>query len=402
MSIFLARQGIYDRKSNVVAYELLYRNSEKNTFPIHIDEGYSTIKLMSNIAMIGIYEITNGRKAFINYPKNIIKTGLTTFFPKENIVIEVLESVELTEEIIVSLKSLKEMGYEIALDDVVDADRIDGFIDVIDIIKIDFKSTSKKIRKTIVNKIKDYNIRLLAEKVETQEEYQEAYEDNYDYFQGYYFNKPILLKDKDMSINKRIYSMIMLELMKEDFDINTVEDIIKSDTTLTYKLLKFLNCGYFGFLAPIKSVKQAITLLGRNKLRRWILLIAVSKVSNDEESINNTIIRGRFCEIIQEEINPEKSQKAFLVGLFSNLDMSMGKDMNTVLKGINLDSEIRDALMGKENTLGDILNLIKCYETLNFNEIAESCKKLNIKKETLAIKYVEALKWSTNLLNNIV
>ena len=176
MSIFLARQGIYDRKSNVVAYELLYRNSEKNTFPIHIDEGYSTIKLMSNIAMIGIYEITNGRKAFINYPKNIIKTGLTTFFPKENIVIEVLESVELTEEIIVSLKSLKEMGYEIALDDVVDADRIDGFIDVIDIIKIDFKSTSKKIRKTIVNKIKDSNIRLLAEKVETKEEYQEAYE----------------------------------------------------------------------------------------------------------------------------------------------------------------------------------------------------------------------------------
>ena len=402
MSIFLARQGIYDRKSNVVAYELLYRNSEKNTFPIHIDEGYSTIKLMSNIAMIGIYEITNGRKAFINYPKNIIKTGLTTFFPKENIVIEVLESVELTEEIIVSLKSLKEMGYEIALDDVVDADRIDGFIDVIDIIKIDFKSTSKKIRKTIVNKIKDYNIRLLAEKVETQEEYQEAYEDNYDYFQGYYFNKPILLKEKDMSINKRIYSMIMLELMKEDFNINNIEDIIKSDTTLTYKLLKFLNCRYFGFLAPIKSLRQAIALLGRNKLRRWTLLIAVSEVSNDEENINKTIIRGRFCEIIQEEINPEKSQKAFLVGLFSNLDISMSKDMDVALKGINLDSEIRDALMGKENTLGDILNLIKCYETLNFNEIAESCKKLNIKKETLAIKYVEALKWSTNLLNNIV
>ena len=402
MSIFLARQGIYDRKSNVVAYELLYRNSEKNTFPIHIDEGYSTIKLMSNIAMIGIYEITNGRKAFINYPKNIIKTGLTTFFPKENIVIEVLESVELTEEIIVSLKSLKEMGYEIALDDVIDADRIDGFIDVIDLIKIDFKSTSKKIRKTIVNKIKDYNIRLLAEKVETQEEYQEAYEDNYDYFQGYYFNKPILLKEKDMSINKRIYSMIMLELMKEDFNINNIEDIIKSDTTLTYKLLKFLNCRYFGFLAPIKSVRQAIALLGRNKLRRWTLLIAVSEVSNDEENINKTIIRGRFCEIIQEEINPEKSQKAFLVGLFSNLDISMSKDMDVALKGINLDSEIRDALMGKENTLGDILNLIKCYETLNFNEIDESCKKLNIKKETLAIKYVEALKWSTNLLNNIV
>lgn len=198
MSIFLARQGIYDRKSNIIAYELLYRNSDKNIFPSHVDEGYSTVKLMSNIAMVGIYEITNGRKAFINYPEKIIKTELTTFFPKENIVIEVLESVELTEEIIKSLKALKEMGYEIALDDVVNVERIDGFIEVIDLIKIDFKSTDKEMRKAIVDKIKEYNIRLLAEKVETEEEYKEAYENNYDYFQGYYFNKPFLLKDNDI------------------------------------------------------------------------------------------------------------------------------------------------------------------------------------------------------------
>lgn len=401
MSIFLARQGIYDRKSNIIAYELLYRNSDKNIFPSHVDEGYSTVKLMSNIAMVGIYEITNGRKAFINYPEKIIKTELTTFFPKENIVIEVLESVELTEEIIKSLKALKEMGYEIALDDVVNVERIDGFIEVIDLIKIDFKSTDKEMRKAIVDKIKEYNIRLLAEKVETEEEYKEAYENNYDYFQGYYFNKPFLLKDNDMSINKRIYSQMIRELLKEDFEINKIEELMKSDTTLAYKLLKFLNCGYFGFLVQIKSIRQAIALLGRNQLRRWTLLIAVSEVSDDDESINKTIIRGRFCEIIQEEIEKEKSQKAFLVGLFSNLDVSMNKEMDTILKGINLDREIIEALTGKDNILKDILDLIKSYERLDLYEITRICSKLNIKKETLAMKYIECLKWANELLDNI-
>ena len=401
MSIFLARQGIYDRKSNIIAYELLYRNSDKNIFPSHVDEGYSTVKLMSNIAMVGIYEITNGRKAFINYPEKIIKTELTTFFPKENIVIEVLESVELTEEIIKSLKALKEMGYEIALDDVVNVERIDGFIEVIDLIKIDFKSTDKEMRKAIVDKIKKYNIRLLAEKVETEEEYKEAYENNYDYFQGYYFNKPFLLKDNDMSINKRIYSQMIREPLKEDFEINKIEELMKSDTTLAYKLLKFLNCGYFGFLVQIKSIRQAIALLGRNQLRRWTLLIAVSEVSDDDESINKTIIRGRFCEIIQEEIEKEKSQKAFLVGLFSNLDVSMNKEMDTILKGINLDREIIEALTGKDNILKDILDLIKSYERLDLYEITRICSKLNIKKETLAMKYIECLKWANELLDNI-
>lgn len=401
MSIFLARQGIYDRNSDVVAYELLYRNSNENTFPIHVNQGYSTIKLMSNIAMVGIYEITNGRKAFINYPEEIIKNGLTTIFSKEKIVIEVLETVELTDDIIKNLKNLKTLGYEIALDDVVNEERLDGFMDIIDIIKIDFKQTTPEDRKRIVEKIQENNIMLLAEKIETQEEYKEAYENGYDYFQGYYFNKPLLLKDKDMRVNRRIYSMIMLELMKDDFDIDYIENIIKSDMTLSFKLLKFLNCGYFGFLAPITSIRHAIALIGKKELRRWTLLIAVSEISDDEESINKTIIRGKFCEIIHEKISPDNSQKAFLVGLFSNLDVSMDKDMDKILKGINIDNDIKEALLGKSNTLKDILDIIKYYEKLNFREITKICTKLNIEKETLAVTYIEALKWSTKLLNSV-
>lgn len=198
MNVFLAKQAIYNVEKNIVGYELLHRNSYKNKYDLKIEQSKATIEMIRNFKLIGNEKLTSGKRAFINFPENSIINKEYSVLNKNSVVIEILEDVNPDKEVLLEIKNIKEQGYTTALDDVSNEILYEKFLDLIDIYKVDFIKTSKEERNGILKKIKKINgkAKFLAEKVENTEQYKEAIECGYDYFQGYYFNKPEIINEK--------------------------------------------------------------------------------------------------------------------------------------------------------------------------------------------------------------
>ncbi|VYU26405.1 EAL domain-containing protein [Clostridium tertium] len=398
MEIFIARQGIYDINGKVVAYELLYRNSIKNNYDSEVEDERATYQVIENISSFGLDVLTEDKRAFVNFSEQVIKDNLATLLPKDNVVIEVLETVNPSQEIIHKLISLKELGYNIALDDVICLDYIKKFIEVVDIVKIDFILSTKEERQEIATYCKDNNIKILAEKIETKEDLLEAKELGCDFFQGYYYSKPSVFLGKDISIKNTSIFMLLVELVRDDYNLDKVDYIMKTDVALTYKFLRFINSSYFNFLQEIKSIKQAIMLIGKGELRKWLSILSVSEMSpQNEEYTKNIIIRARFCEEIARTIKLKDSPSAFMVGLFYNIDEMIEKDINYVVKTLPLNREIKRALLGEKNIYRNILELSLAYENLEKEKIEEYCKKLRINEGELLDLYYKSLEWGRNI-----
>lgn len=395
MDIFIARQGIYDINNNVIAYELLYRDSLKNSFNPLIEENEATYSVIQNISSFGLDNLTDNKKAFVNFPEELIKKNTATLLPSNKVVIEILENVKPTKEVIDNLAYLKNMGYSIALDDVDNFKNIINFIGVIDIVKVDFRLANKEERRIIELICKKYKIDLLAEKIETREELEEAKELGYKYFQGYYYSKPSVFLGKDLSVKNTSIFMLLAELLKEEFDIDKVESIMKNDIALTYKFLKFINSAYFNFLQEVKSIKQAIVLIGREELRKWLSIMTFVRMSSENnEYAKNTIIRAKLCEEIAREIKCKEEASAFMVGLFSNIHMMIEKDVEYVVETLPLNIQIKNALLGKDNLLKDILDITIAYENMDKEEIIRLSEKMNINKSKLVELYYKSIEWS--------
>ncbi|WP_308779705.1 HDOD domain-containing protein [uncultured Clostridium sp.] len=400
MDIFIARQGIYDKNGKVVAYELLYRNSMENSYNPLIEDEVSTYKVIENISSFGLDILTNKKRAFVNFSEALIMKDIATLLPKENVVIEVLETVNPSEEIINKLLSLKDLGYYIALDDVVEVEHIVKFIGVIDIVKVDFRLATSEARKKIAYICNKYNIDMLAEKVETSEELNEAKGLGYIYFQGYYYSKPSIFLGKDIAVKNTSIFMLLVELIKENYDIDKVEYIMKTDVALTYKFLKFINSSYFNFLQEIKSIRQAIILIGREELRKWLSILTVVEMSSINDGYANIIIiRAKFCEEIANIISPNYAPQAFMVGLFSNMHQMIEKNIDYVVKELPLNSEIKNALLGEQNVLKDILDLALAYENVDSDKITEMRKKMSINEDLLWRIYSKSIERCSNIDN---
>ena len=401
MDIFLARQAIFDSNNKSVAYELLFRNSKENKFDFSVDADTATMKLISNCMSLGLGQLTNDKRAFINFTNGLIKNGYPSVLPKECIVVEILESVKPTKEILFELNKLKANGYMIALDDVVSQSKYWEFGKIIDIYKIDFRASTKEERVSIVKGIRVLNpeAELLAEKVETYEEYEEAQINEYAYTQGYYFSKPLMMSGKDMPIRNRTCFNIMAELLNNDFNVNKIEKIIKSDVSISYKLIRMLNSASFSFNQKITSIKQAIMLIGKEELNKWLTITAMSEMEseNDNEITTSTIIRARFCEMIAEQVNPLIKSKCFMCGLFSNLDTFIQKEMSEIVEELPIDDELKAALIGEENEVHSILHLVEAYEKVDNKRIEELCKKVKIQKNLLVKLYVNSINWERKL-----
>lgn len=398
MDIFIARQGIYDVNNNVIAYELLYRDSLKNNFNPLVEENEATYSVIQNISSFGLDNLTDNKKAFVNFTSELIKENIATLLPNDKVIVEILENVKPTSDIIKNLIKLKDLGYVIALDDIDDFKSILNFIGIVDIVKVDFRLTNREIRKNIEFICKKYSIDLLAEKIETKEELQEAKKLGYKYFQGYYYSKPSIFLGKDLSVKNTSIFMLLAELLKEEFNIDKVESIMKNDIALTYKFLKFINSSYFNFLQEVKSIKQAIILIGKDELKKWLSIITFVRMSSENnEYAKNIIIRAKLCEEIAREINYKEEAYAFMVGLFSNIHMMIERDVEYVVKTLPLNIEIKSALLGNENILKNILDISIAYENIDKEEILRLSEKINIDTNKLVELYYKSIEWSDKI-----
>ena len=401
MDVFVARQPIFDIDQAVYGYELLYRDGIDNYYK-HIDGDVATSEVLnSSFFLIGLDSLTNCRRAFINFTTNLIENEIPTIFDKQLIVIEVLEDIKLRPGVIDACRKLKEKGYTIALDDFVFEAKYLSLLDIADIIKIDFLATSRKEREQVANIALKKGIIILAEKVETREEFEEAVELGCTYFQGYFFSKPVVMSGKDLPISPANYFNILEELHTSEPDLNRIAIILERDLSLSYKLLKLINSAAFSIRGKIDSIKNAVTMLGINEFEKWINLIILKELgaNKPKEIIRLSIIRAKFCELIAQELEQvEEKSKFFITGMFSLLDVLMNDKLENLLTELPITEDIKSALLKREGIFGRVFNLVLAYEKAKWNKVSQKANRLNLPEEKIADVYKKAIRWCDNIL----
>lgn len=399
MDIFVARQPIFNRENKVVAYELLYRNSFNNFFDESVTSSKATAILITNSYLnIGMKNLVEDKIAFINFDQTLINNEIPTILDKDKVVIEVLEDVVPDREILSNLIDLKKKGYTLALDDFCMEYEYMNTVPLYDIIKVDFikakLSGAEEIIKTF--KAKNKNIKFLAEKVETREEYDKAFEMGYDYFQGYFFSKPQVVKSKSTAGMKVQYLKIQAEMQKKEPDFGVIEKIIESDVDLSYKILKLVNT--FSLVSEVSSIRHAISILGLKEIDKWINYVMIENFTNDEPSdlVKASVIRSKFAELIAYNSNRiDQKYQAALAGLFSLIDVILGKNMEDVLSEIPMAEDIKKALLGDETSyLYPVINIVLSYERAEWDSIDKSCKQIKLYINEIPDLYYKSIKWA--------
>lgn len=399
---FIGRQAILDQKKNVYAYEILFRSGLKNAFDPSLDGNVATQSVMVNTMLdFGMKKLVSDKKAFINFTEKNLLNRAPQLLPADSIVVEILETVQPTPAILEAVQELKDEGYKIALDDFVLLPGYEPLIDMADIIKVDFRITEDPEERKRLREILPGHVRLLAEKIETEEEFHQALEYGYVLFQGYFFCKPVVLHKKKLTSNALSQIRLLKEVNRQDFDFSAIINVISSDTNLVHKLLTYINSVGIGLTYHISNLRQAAVLLGAGGMRRWVTLISLQTFSEDKppELFTISLLRAKFCELIAHEIKrPDLTpDTGFLLGMFSLLDVLLSQPMEEVLKEVGLSSELNAALLGEDNILRHVLDLVIAYEQGDWDKVIACCRRENIPVEHLQPCYDEVLKWYNTL-----
>ncbi|MHC1724008.1 MAG: EAL and HDOD domain-containing protein [Aminipila sp.] len=401
MLIYIARQPIFDRLKDVVAYELLYRDPETQTANIEDADAATNSVLMGSTLIATFEKLVDGKRAYINFTKNLINDGTPFLFSKDYMTIEILEDIIPDDNFMQRLLELKEKGYTLALDDFTINYAYPEVIDIVDIIKVDFLLTSPADQIEIIKKYKRPGLKFLAEKVETSKDFDRAKSVGYDYFQGYYFSKPSIFKYKDInSIGTSHFEMI--KVLNSPFpNYTNLASIVEKDVSLTYKLFKFANSPIYGGIEQISTVRKALVRLGFSNIRKWMYLIVLRSMSlgQSDEVVCVSLQRAKMLEMIAVDCGlGKRAPECFLVGLFSMLDVLMNKPLEKVLEDLPLPDETKDAIIYRTNSLGLPLQLALAYEKGDWNEVERLCKLLKLKPMDILSTYLESVKWANEII----
>jgi c-di-GMP-related signal transduction protein len=315
--------------------------------------------------------------------------------------VEILENIDPGEEVIAACNELKRAGYCLVLDDFVWADIDSPFLDVVDIVKVDYSQTDPEQRRLIPLRVRPEKIKFLAEKVETAEEFNQALEWNYSYFQGYFFRRPVIHSTSVVTGSKLVYLRVLDEVSKPDAEISDIENVVKQDVSLSYGLLRFINSAYFGLYERIRSVRQALTLLGINEVKKWISLTVLSGLSADkpEELVVASLVRARSCERLAQEVGlADRSAELFLMGMFSMIDAIIDKPMSDVLSSLPLTEDVKIALMGGENRFRDVYETFLAYEGGEWGRFSRYSSTLGIDENAMPSIFHDSVKWVDQVL----
>lgn len=395
---FIGRQAILDQQKNVYAYEILFRSGLKNAFDPNLDGNVATQSVMVNAMLdFGMNKLVSDKRAFINFTEQNLLTRAPKLLPSETVVVEILENVQPTSEILEVVKELKEAGYKIALDDFVLLPGYEPLIEMADIIKVDFRITNSPEERKKMREILPKHVRLLAEKIETEEEFQQALTYGYVLFQGYFFCKPTILQQKRLTSNALSKMRLLREINRQNVDFSAITGVISSDTNLVHKLLTYINSAGVGLANHVSNLKQATVLLGASGVRRWVTLVSLQTFSEDKppELFTLSLMRAKFCELIAAKLKRPglTADTGFLLGMFSLLDVLLNLPMEEVLKEVNLSDELTDALLGKDNDLRRLLDLVIAYEKGDWDTVIAYCERENLSPEFLQPTYDNVLEW---------
>ncbi len=401
--MYIARQAIFDRDLKVYAYELLYRaNKDANTFG-GASSNVATASVIAGTFENGVGLIADKKKAFINFDEEMLFSDLPYLLKPNELVIENLETVQGTPSVVKRIKKLRRDGYSIALDDFVHSYDEYPLVQYANIIKYDLLATPLDSIEGDVKKALYAGKIVLAEKVETRQEFERAKEMGFHLFQGYFFQKPQTVGQSDDKVSYAThYALIMSELNKREPSYNKLAEIFQTNTDLAYRMMKI--SGSKSDSKDIRSIKKALTFLGLNELRMWTSALMIRDMGKNKPSelMRLSLIRGRFAELLtQRKFFAISSSESFMLGLFSTIDAFMDKKMEDILLDLPFSDDCKNALLRKDGSMSGLLDFILDYEAGSISSNARY--PLFTEKEMIDIFkiYMLAVKWGTDLYNSI-
>ena len=397
MDVFLARQPIFDRDMNVYAYELLFRRGSGENFFDAVDQERASTEVLTNgFFSMDIQQVASGKRVFVNFTQELLLSGLAHLLPKDLLTVEILETVEPIPTVVQACEKLASAGYSLALDDFVFAAKYQPLIDLTDIIKLDFLNSTKQQREKLFRSQVPGRVKLLAEKVETQAMLDEATAAGCVYFQGYFFSKPVILSGKDIAHSQIARLQLLQEIQNSELDWTILEDIFRREVGLSYKLLKYINSPVFGLRGQVASIAHAMKMLGQREMAKWLMLVVFRSLGEQKpaEVMTTAVIRARFGELLAQQVDlPVLPATVFLTGLFSLLDVFLGRPMEELIREMPIDAKVRAVLSGEPGPATELHRLVLAYEKGDWPSVVSRAALFGIKGSTVAKAYSGSLAW---------
>jgi EAL and modified HD-GYP domain-containing signal transduction protein len=396
---YVARQPILDVRGRVHAYELLFRAGPEAGF--RGDGDLATRTMLDNTVMFGLEKLTCGLPAFVNCTGESLTDDLVHVLPPNMTVLEILETLEPTPDLVAACRKLKAAGFRLALDDFIWHQKFEPLVKLADYIKVDFSLTGAAERKLLLQRLRGMEVVLLAEKVETPQEYRQACDEGFTLFQGYYFCRPTLLQNRKVPANKLSQFEILQMMSSDDLDLRQLTRLVKRDASLTYRLLRLVNSPMCAMRLEVKSIQSALLAVGEQSFRRIATLAITSELNGNQprEILRMAFVRARFCELAAPLYRLDATEQ-FLMGLASLLPAMLCVPMTELTPGLPLRKEIRQALEGAATGERGLLAWVECHERAEWNTCDGVAETLGLKRDHLMRCYTEAMGWAEDALKH--
>jgi c-di-GMP-related signal transduction protein len=396
---FVARQPILDRSQNVFGYEILFRNGVENYF--HADPDLAARSTLDSSLLFGINTLCDNRLAFVNCTRDVLFKDLITLLPPNQTVAEILETVEPEDRVIAACKRLKSFGYMIALDDFAPNDPRIPLCEFADIIKVDIRTTQLEERAGMMRRFGSPTCKLLAEKLETPQEFHQARDMGFVYFQGYFFCRPEIVVGREVPASRLHYVRLLEMVSRREIDLRELEKMLKQEASISYRLLRHLNSPLFGLALEVKSIRHAMAVLGEREMRRWIRLVVTVGAAEQKcsELVLMGLARARFCELLSNRL--QSNSDLFLMGLLSIMNAILEISPEVLLEQLPVEREVKAALLGQQSSLRPLYQLMLAQEAGEWTQSSALAKQLKLTDEEVASTWWQALQWAQEATSGV-
>ena len=391
---FVARQPIFDRQRRLFGYELLFRDSWENSFGA-VDADLACRTTLDSTLLMGLEFLCEKSVAFINCTRESLLQDYMTLLPRERVVLEILETVQPEPEILQACAALRNAGYRLALDDFIANDPRRELVPLADMLKVDWPAVTVDECRHLMKEHARPDLIFLAEKIETQKDLQAAMDLGFHYFQGYFFQKPVILQTREIAPLQIHALQLLQEVSQSAVDMDEVERQIKSDASLCYRLLRYLNSSAFFFNAEIRSIRHALSVLGEKQIRKWVALVVTlhAGAAASSELVRTALTRARFCEGLAPKVTTG-SEDLFFLGLMSLLDVILEVPLPDLLERVPVSNAIKSALMGEPSPLTVPFELVLAQESGNWPRLNELATQMRLEEEQISTSYWQAVAWA--------
>ncbi len=398
--IYVGRQPIYNRELEIHAYELMSRVGRSDrTDELSVDDERASSQVILNAFLdIGIDTVVDGHIAFIRLAERFLNREEELPFPPDAVILKIPNYIEINEQILTGVHTLKDKGYKLAIDNYLQIEHLRPLASLADIIDLNIEQLSAEQLKTHIRTLRNQHPVLLADHVKTYDEYELCRDLGFDFIQGYFLSRPKIVAGQSLAPNQTSIMNLLSILHNPETDTDTIDTVISQDVSLSYKILRLINSAFFKRATDIESIHHAIVMLGRKQLCTWASMMALTELSDKpREQIRIAMVRARSCEQLAEIAGLEAPDSFFTIGMFSALDLLMDQRLEDLISPLPLSDNIIAALLNREGITGEALNCTLAQETSDWANI----RFANLPAETLSEIYLEAICWADDVLKTI-